>query len=232
MKAIEAAKLVAMLSAAYRDAKLNAEASQVYEAMLADLDFGLAQEAVWRLIRTSKWLPTVAEIRQTAADIERGPVRRGAEAYADVIAEIRRVGSYGTPRFADPVTAECVKAMTWRGLCLGDNEAADRARFIELYDSLAARQRVDIVAGRQLPSGPAKRALAPVAPRQLASEALPGYRVGPKAASEMLRRVPDIVEDVAAKLREARPTLPAPPPVRMSVAELEAALDKRAGGAR
>jgi hypothetical protein len=221
MKAIEAAKLVAMLSAAYRDAKLNAEASQVYEAMLADLDFGLAQQSVARLICTSKWLPTVAEIRQTAADIERGPVRRGAEAYADVIAEIRRTGQYGTPRFTDPVVTECVTLMTWRGLCLGDNEAADRARFIELYDSLAARQRVDIVAGRQLPSGPRGLALPPVAARQLASP----VRVS-------MRDINQRPVELAQHLREGRPTLPAPPVLRMSAEELDAALDKRAGGAR
>jgi hypothetical protein len=170
MQRSECSKLVAMLAAAYRDAPISDTTAEVYETLLSDLTYEAGQAAIHRLICTSKWLPTVAEIRQTAADIERGPVRRGVEAYNDVIAEIRRVGSYGTPRFADPVTAECVKAMTWRGLCLGDNEAADRARFCELYDAQATRQRVDIVAGRQLPSGPAKRALAPVAPRQLASE--------------------------------------------------------------
>ena len=70
----------------------------------------------------------------------------------DVLAEIRRTGVYGVPSFADPLVTECVRIMTWRGLCLGENEAADRARFIELYDGLATRWRVDAVAGRALPA--------------------------------------------------------------------------------
>jgi hypothetical protein len=221
VKAIETAKLVAMLTAAFPGAKLSEATCQVYESMLLDLSFEAAQQAVARLICTSKWLPTVAELRQTAADIERGPVRRGAEAYADVIAEIRRTGQYGVPRFTDPIVTECVTLMTWRGLCLGDNEAADRARFIELYDSLAARQRVDIVAGRQLPSGPRGLALPPVAARQLAS----GVRVSMDGAKAW-------VSGLGQQLREDRDTLPAPPVLRMSAEELDAALDKRAGGAR
>lgn len=159
MKAIEAAKLVAMLAAAYRDTKITTETSRVYETCLADLDFPAAQAAVLRLINTSKWLPTVAEIRAAAVDIQRGPVRVGGEAWGDVLAEIRRTGYIGVPSFNDPLVAECVRLMTWRGLCLGENEAADRARFIELYDSLAARQRADEVAGRALPAPAAGLAL-------------------------------------------------------------------------
>jgi hypothetical protein len=221
MQRSECSKLVALLAAAYRDAAISDTTADVYETLLADLSYQSGQAAIHRLICTSKWLPTVAEIRQTAADIERGPVRRGAEAYADVIAEIRRTGQYGVPRFTDPIVTECVTLMTWRGLCLGDNEAADRARFIELYDSLAARQRVDIVAGRQLPSGPRGLALPPVAARQLASP----VRVS-------MRDINQRPVELAQHLREGRPTLPAPPVLRMSAEELDAALDKRAGGAR
>jgi hypothetical protein len=152
MKAVEAAKIVAWLAAVYRDTKVSPETSAAYESLLADLDYDLAQQAVKRLAQTSKWLPSVAEIRTMATDIERGPVRCGGEAYGDVIDAIRSVGSYRPPpEFSDPVVAECVRLMTWRGLCMGDNEAADRARFIELYNGLAARRRADSVAGRALP---------------------------------------------------------------------------------
>jgi hypothetical protein len=167
MKAIEAAKLVAFLAAAYRDSKFTEDASKVYEALLADLDFATAQEAVVRLISTSKWLPTIAEIRATAADIKHGPVRSGGEAYGDVLAEIRRTGAWGAPSFKDPLVAECVRLMTWRGLCLGENEASDRARFIELYDNLAARERGNVVAGRALPAPTAGLALPLWKPLQL-----------------------------------------------------------------
>jgi hypothetical protein len=167
MQRSETLKLVALLAAAWRDAAISDETAGVYSSMLADLDFDVAQQAVHRLINTSKWLPTVAEIRATAADIEHGPVRAGGEAYGDVLAEIRRTGHYGVPRFQDPLVAEAVGIMGWRGLCLGDNEAADRARFIEVYDRLASRGRADVVAGRALPAPRKGLALPVYAPRTL-----------------------------------------------------------------
>ncbi len=152
MKPIEAAKLVAMLVAAYRDAAVSEQTSEVYETMLRDLDFELAKRAVQRLICSSKWLPTVAEIRAAAADVQHGPVRAGGEAWGDLVEAIRRVGSYRpAPTFADPLVNECVKAMGWRELCLGSNDAADRAKFVSLYDSLAGRERSNLVAGVALP---------------------------------------------------------------------------------
>jgi hypothetical protein len=211
MQRSEAAKLVATLSAAYRDAPISEETSQVYERMLLDLDFEAGKAAVQRLICMSKWLPTVAEIRAAAADIDRGPVRRGGEAFGDVLAEIRRTGSYGAPSFADPLVAECVSLMGWRTLCLGDNEAADRARFIELYDGLAARGRADVVAGRPLP-----------APRGgLALPSMVGRLLPPPASAAPVETVP--AAEVAKALKPpAAP--PAAPARKWTADELDAAL--------
>jgi hypothetical protein len=99
---------------------------------------------------TSKFLPTIAEIRAAAVEMAHGARRLGGEAWGDVGSEIRRVGAYGEPQFTDPVAAECVRLMGWRNLCLGTNDAADRARFVELYDGLAVRARADQVAGEAL----------------------------------------------------------------------------------
>lgn len=152
MQAVDVTRLVAMLAAAYRDTKLTRETCEVYETMLLDLDFEVAKQAIARLIATAKWFPTIAEIRTAATDIQRGPVRKGGEAFGDVLAEVRRTGAYGAPSFEDPVVTECVRLVGWLTLCRGDNEAADRARFIDLYDGLAARGRTDAVAGRALPA--------------------------------------------------------------------------------
>lgn len=153
MTRVEAAKLVAMLLQAYPSAQFGPASSALYERMLADLDAGVCGAAVERLIGTSKWLPTIAEIRAMAADLRHGARRLGVEAYGDVVEATRRVGSYRPPpEFADPLVAECVKLLGWRNLCRGENEASDRARFIELYDGLSERQRTDAAAGRTLPA--------------------------------------------------------------------------------
>jgi hypothetical protein len=152
MTKIEAAKLVAMLLQAYPNAQISPATSQTYELHLADLEAVGALEAVNRLIRTSKWLPTIAEIRGMVVDVSEGPRRLGGEAWADVNNAVRFIGSYRPPPvFEDPIVARCVDAMGWKNLCLSTNDAADRARFIEIYEGMVDRQRADIVAGRALP---------------------------------------------------------------------------------
>lgn len=160
--------------AAYPSGRVSEATSGVYEAMLADIDRDVASAAVQRLIATSKFLPTIAELRAACADVQHGPRRRGEEAWGDVVAAIRHVGVYAAPpEFRDPLVGECVRLMSWRGLCLGDNEAADRAKFVSLYDGLATRAREDVVAGKALPQTRPVGAL-PWSPRQMVTEAATG----------------------------------------------------------
>jgi hypothetical protein len=154
MQASEATEIVGILAFAYRDVKVSEATCQVYQAFLTDLDYELTKLAVQQLINTNVYFPRIAEIRATVADLRHGPKRRGVEAFEDVVLAIRRLGAYGVPTFKDPIVTECVQQMTWRALCLGDNEAADRARFIELYDVLATRARTEVVTGRALPAAP------------------------------------------------------------------------------
>jgi len=158
MKPSESAELVMLLLGAYPQAKPSSATSQVYELMLSDLDLGSARAAVQKLIATSRFMPTVAEVRCAAADLEHGPVRAGAEAWLDVVAEIRRIGIYSAPRFDDAIVASIVSRWGWRALCDSPNEAADRARFVEMYDSLARQARDREVSGLALaPASETKR---------------------------------------------------------------------------
>lgn len=145
MTKVEVAKLVQVLLASFPNAQTNVGTSMAYERMLADLDHAEAQAAVERLIATSKWLPTVAEIRETAHTISIGEQRPGGDAWGSVLSAIKAQGSYRKPGidfvFKDPITARCVAALNWEELCLSENQAADRARFIELYDKLAIQDR-------------------------------------------------------------------------------------------
>lgn len=149
MSPAQVAKLVAVLMAAYPQSKLSTqstvETSAAYERMLADLDYPAANAAVEKLIATSKWIPTVAEIREAVLSLRAGEVSAGGEAWGGVLRAIGRWGIYRVPgvgfQFDDAVTAECVSALSWRELCNSENPQADRARFIELYDRLAVRAR-------------------------------------------------------------------------------------------
>lgn len=147
----EAAKLVAVLLAAFPSAKSTAGTSEVYERMLADLDYPTANAAVERLIATCKFMPSIAEIRGACMDLSHGDQRAGGEAWGECLKAISRFGIYRAPgkdfSFQDPLVARCVAALGWEALCNSENQAADRARFIELYDKLAVGARRDLNAG-------------------------------------------------------------------------------------
>ena len=145
----EAARIVAVImhacpsQAARIDAQRANGMVDAYEALLSDLTYEQCNAAVRILLQSKNWMPSVAEIRAAVVELDRGPVRPGGEAWGHVKAAIGRYGSYRTPGsdfvFADQTTARCVAALGWQTLCLSENEAADRARFIELYDRLAAQ---------------------------------------------------------------------------------------------
>ncbi len=162
MTKLEVAKLVGVLIASFPNSKVSPETSLVYERMLADLDYPAANAAVERLLATARFMPTIAEIRESALTLERGEVRAGGEAWGEVLKAIGRYGYVRQPgvdfEFSDATTVECVRALNWRELCESENPQADRARFIELYDKLAATQRRKDLSGH-LPAQQRLRAL-------------------------------------------------------------------------
>lgn len=137
-----------------------------YAAGLADLDHDLVKGAVGRLVRTSKFLPTVAEIREAAGVLAHGTRTTGAQAWGAVVRALKSCGSHRTPgvdfHFQDPITRELVSSFGWSELCASGTigHAADRARFIEAYDQIAKSDRVEAQAsdgGISLPSHRSER---------------------------------------------------------------------------
>lgn len=123
----------------------QSEFMAIYRRMLGDLDYAVANAAFERLLATSRFLPTIAEIRDVALAISAGEAKAGGEAWGSVLRAMTQQGAYRVPgedfEFRDPVVLECVKSMGWRELCLSENQVADRARFIELYEQLQHRSR-------------------------------------------------------------------------------------------
>lgn len=145
-----------MLFSAYPNAKVGERTTALYEAMLADLDVKVARAAAQRLIATSKFLPTISEIREACADQRHGAPRSGEEAYAELMRSVRRHGrnyGQGEPRFADPNISRAIAVWgSWNDLCASPvDDPGGRARFIELYEALSGRVRQDLVAGASLP---------------------------------------------------------------------------------
>lgn len=152
MTKIEAMKLAAMLIAAWPHTKALPQTVEVYEMGILHLDQAVALKTFHRMLATRNYLPSVAEFLHAAAEIERGPVRAGGEGWGEVRRAIGRYGVYRVPgkdfSFADDTVTRCVDALGWANLCNSENESADRARFIELYDKLAKGSRTEHVAAQ------------------------------------------------------------------------------------
>lgn len=152
MKRVEVAKLVAMLMAGFPHKDMSELTTRVYEENLLDLDAEAAGRAVQRLIRTNTFLPTVGEIRAAATELVQGPRKAGAEAWQIVQRAIDTIGGYGVPRFADPIIQGIITRWGWPRMCWEGLTESDRARFIEMYDAAARRERLDMASGIPLPA--------------------------------------------------------------------------------
>lgn len=153
MTEIEAQKIVTMLVTAYPttlaklDSEQRSDTRRVYREMIIDIEPQVAAQAVRGLLATSKFLPSIAELREACMIIKYGRRRPGGDAWGDVIKALKRYGYTRTPgrdfQFEDPLVARAVSAFGWSELCGSDNAVADRARFIELYDQLTGNNRSD-----------------------------------------------------------------------------------------
>ncbi len=141
MQRSECLKLIAVMVAGYPRAKFNQANADAYAAALVDLDREAMALAVQSLTRTHKWLPSIAEIRAAAVNVSCGERPLALAAWGSVCGAAERRGSYWSPKFRDPITQKCVESMGWRYLCRSTSDASDRARFVELYDQLAERER-------------------------------------------------------------------------------------------
>lgn len=127
---------VASLRAAFPNANLPVETVEIYKAALADLDADDVQAAVGALIRSSRYFPTVAEIREKVAERSLGlpgPVGAWEEAVA------RAENRWERPR--TPLVTEALNAIggIW-AVKTSDNVIATRAQFLKFYDELRAGQ--------------------------------------------------------------------------------------------
>jgi hypothetical protein len=132
---------------------------RLYYQLLSDLPIEQIKAAVLRHVSCSKWFPTVAELREASTVLSAAPLPSAIEAWGEVLDAMAGIEGYcfadhvTVPRFANPITARLVDAMGWRALCGSENGIADRARFIESYEQLAARNEREQRLPAQLQAG-------------------------------------------------------------------------------
>lgn len=124
----------------YPNTEVTPRTVAMYVRLLGDIPPDELQTVVDQAVATCKFLPMIAELRDMRHSLANVGRLTWADAWELVVNEIRRVGSYSTPRFDDELTAKCVQAMGWKALCASENPQTDRAQFRDMYNALAARR--------------------------------------------------------------------------------------------
>ena len=140
--------LIAALKSNYRNFGVESkEQMKFWFEMLKDLDYVLAETAVKKLISTSTYSPTIADIRKAASETKQ-ELPDAAEAWGEVTKAIQKYGSYrqdDAMNSMSETTRKVVNSIGWRELCYSENQMADRAHFIKLYNTAIDRIEKDRV---------------------------------------------------------------------------------------
>lgn len=135
-----------MLKAAWGN-KLTDEQAKLYLLMTNDIPEPVLLKSIEALIKESRFLPSVAEIRERAAALYNSAQGKeppdAGRGWGEVVREISRTGYYGKPQIRDPVAAEVVRRMGWKEICASpaDQTGVLRGQFLKMYAMLQERRQ-------------------------------------------------------------------------------------------
>ena len=122
----------------------NKQAMELWYRELQDIPAAVAEAALRKWVATNTWSPSIAELREMAAEVRNGEIPDWGEGWERVLTAIRRFGSYREREALDsldPMTRTCVQRLGFRNICMSENISNDRANFRMMYESLAEREQ-------------------------------------------------------------------------------------------
>lgn len=123
------------------------ESLDVWYGMLKDLDYVPVRNAVQEIIATSKYAPSIAEIREKATQRVTEQVPEWGDAWEEVLKAIRRYGymqELDALNSMSEITRRCVKRLGWQNICMSENITADRANFRTIYEKEMQSKRTEM----------------------------------------------------------------------------------------
>ncbi len=149
MKPTEFSTLLKEMQTLFPNANIcpDDQSKTVWFRVLSDLDFKQAEAAVLRHACTRKFPPSIAEIRDQAAQVTAPDRRSWLDGWGDVQRAIHRWGMH-RPKEAldelgksDPMTAKVAELLGWQNLCVSENQSVDRANFRQCYETMQSREK-------------------------------------------------------------------------------------------
>ena len=120
-----------------------ADLVELWLMTLSDMPYEVAKAATALHMSRSVYPPTIAAIREAAAEIAKPRVMDFSEAWEHVCKAIREFGFYRQEEAMasmPPDVAAMVRRFTWREICLSENSEVLRAQFRMAWDTQAKRQ--------------------------------------------------------------------------------------------
>lgn len=128
------------------NAKLTKEGLRVRFVALSEFTIDQVREACMELIKTRVYpgMPTTGEIRAAMALNVPQKEDVAQERINEIMGQIRQVGSYGSPKWKDPIVADLLqRRWSWSQLCAMTEEELKwwAKEFVEVYISLAGSEQ-------------------------------------------------------------------------------------------
>jgi hypothetical protein len=140
----EVAKLLVVLAASYPKFEVDDVKVQVWYEMLGDLDYAVASMAVKKIIMQNTFPPAIAEVRKAVTELMNPEQVTSSEAWGEVTRAIRNYGYYREGEALasmSPITAQLVRYMGWREICMSEDIGVIRGQFLRMYEQIATREQ-------------------------------------------------------------------------------------------
>lgn len=115
----------------------------LWTKMLSDVKAEDVTLAVNKIIATSEWPPTIAEVRKAIFETQNGTIKESGEAWGEVTAAIRRFGHTREKEALESMseyTRIVVKYINWQTICQSEDLMADRAHFLKIYEAVKKKK--------------------------------------------------------------------------------------------
>ena len=124
----------------------NQQAIELWYQQLHDIPYKVAEVTLNKWVATNKWSPSIADIREQAAEMTQGEAKDWGEAWRDVLNAVHCYGSYQqveAMESLDELTRQAVKRVGYMSICMSENIATERANFRMVYEQLLERRKQD-----------------------------------------------------------------------------------------
>jgi hypothetical protein len=115
----------------------------LWEKALSDIPYDVAEKALIKVLSTSKFFPTIADIRESIADFTQPRTLDAMEAWGLIGEAIRKFGYYRQKeamKFLPDDVGEMVKQFTWWELCMSEEPDILRAQFRKAWEIRSKRK--------------------------------------------------------------------------------------------